>query len=124
MRQKYDYAKLLKDYNIPFNSEEAASRGFLTLPCPYCRGQSHKNKGYYGGINIQHNYFRCWKCGKKPLYEVIRLLTGREWRDIEDEYKTMLDPRDIYLSRVAEKPKGTNKIKKVLPKFWYVRWAI
>ena len=32
------------------------------------------------------------------------------------EYKTMLDPRDIYLSKVAEKPKRTNKIKKVLPK--------
>lgn len=102
MSVKYDYIKFFRDYGIPFDAEIAQGRGFIAFPCPYCRGESHKNTSYYGAIHNQYNYFRCWKCGKKPLKEVFYLLTGQNWEEISQNYKADYDIRDIYILKNTE----------------------
>lgn len=111
----YDFIKLCQDYHIPYDAQIARSRGFLAIPCPYCRSEAKSNKGYYGAIHMGKIYFNCWKCGVKPINEVIHLLTGMNWDEISIDYKTILDPRDVYLSQVTEQ-KPRPKIKHVLPR--------
>lgn len=52
-----------------------SSLNWIGIDCPFCSPGMEK---YRMGINVHFNYASCWICGAKPLYEVLRLSTGRE----------------------------------------------
>jgi hypothetical protein len=74
----------------------------IQIPCPYCKNDPHKNKGYYGAIHLEYNWMRCWKCGRKNIRDVIKLLTGQNWRDIYKKYKSAFDPGDLRLEKLRK----------------------
>jgi hypothetical protein len=97
----YDFEKLLDDYGIDYKPKN--SRGYTSIQCPMCGGSKH-----HGGFH-ENGFYVCWKCDCRNLYQIIKILTGKFWRDIELEYKTDLTARDLYLlehGERQEKPKS------------------
>lgn len=100
---RYDIDRLFQDYFVDY--KPANSRGWYSVPCPYCSSDSK----YKMGIRDQGIAY-CWACGSHSFPEVIKILTGKFWRDIELEYKTDLTARDLYLLEHGERPEKPKSV--------------
>jgi transposase-like protein len=79
----FNYRKLLSDYGYPYNDEIAIHRGYIVVPCPFCRSSHEK---YHGAIHIQYNHYKCWKCSGHSLYDFIKNITGQNWFLLQKQY--------------------------------------
>jgi len=96
----YNFEKLLEDYGI--DHKPMNSRGYIPVNCCLC-----DDDGFKGGFNSERGTYYCWRSGSHPLPDVIKILTGQDWRDIYLQYKTDLSPRDLYImqnSSAAPRP--------------------
>ena len=69
-----DITRLYENYSIryAFNGERHFKPGWINIPCPFCTGHS----GNHLGFNQNKKYFRCWRCGHKPITKVLCKLLG------------------------------------------------
>lgn len=70
-----DFQSLCEDYSVamaPHNHKHSRS-GWVNVSCPFCTG-SHD--GYHLGYCATEAYFKCWRCGWHPHWEVVAALTG------------------------------------------------
>lgn len=85
-----DFKSLFNDTGVPSIEKGKHSRpGWIQVHCPFCLDGSSYEK-YHGGFNIEGEYYNCWKCGYRPLYEVLPLLfntTAKEAKAITKRYK-------------------------------------
>jgi DNA primase len=107
----YDWPQFLEDNDIEYSGPN--SRNFIELKCPFC--DDHKK---HGGIHVFKNYFKCHRCDKHPLRELIYHLTGSY--NIPREYKLNPDASDeIYMRMNKDRvhadtiqfPIGTDELK-------------
>jgi len=81
---------LLDENEIPYKQvgEDSHARlGWLQVACPFCGEGSNK---YHLGINIEHHYANCWKCGSHGLIGALALLTGLPTFDIQKTLSSFL----------------------------------
>lgn len=67
--------KLYQDHNIPYATDGPnCSPGWVVINCPHCDDPS-----MHLGYSLKENYFRCWRCGWKPINKTIaKLLNTNE----------------------------------------------
>jgi hypothetical protein len=99
----YDFQKFCEDYGIEFKPEN--SRGYISVACPYCGDGK-----FHGGFHSVNGWYVCWKCGGHPLYEITRIFSGRNWKEIYLSYKTDMNPRDMFLLTHGEEQKRPEKL--------------
>jgi len=80
--------RLFQDYSIrrAHEGEKHYRAGWVNIPCPFCSGHS----GNHLGFNLDKHYFKCWRCGHKPISKVLEKLLGisfHESKKIIREYK-------------------------------------
>jgi DNA primase len=100
---------LLNDYNIPYTiSGKNTKRGWINIKCPVCDDISN-----HGGINLQNNYYHCWKCGHHKLeYVIAKILSISKSEALEliEKYSNTIKINDT-----TKKEKINNK-KCIFPK--------
>lgn len=85
----YDFEKLFDDYGVDY--KPLNSRGYISIPCPFCSDSKYKLGIHISGFAV------CWSCGSHAIWTVIKHFTGQNWSDIQTQYKTTLNSRDLYL---------------------------
>lgn len=89
--------------------------GWINIECPFCTGE---NPGYHLGYNVDGNYFYCWRCGGKMIWQVISKLLNvskKEAIQIIASYggKTHIKQPNVIIRRKAFKlPSGTGVMEK------------
>lgn len=83
-----DTRSLYNDYSIRFaySGDRHYKPGWINIPCPFCTGNSGNHLGY----NIVKNYYKCWRCGFKPVSKVLMRILGISYSEaqrIVKEYK-------------------------------------
>lgn len=75
-----DIAKFLEDMRVPIVTKgSTVTRGWIGLNCPFC-GDNRFHMGY----NTRNNIFSCFRCGIKPFFKTLILLTGKTRKEIEE----------------------------------------
>ncbi len=66
----FDIINFYRDHGISSVSEghKHCQPGWVQSRCPFCTG----NPGYHLGFNLADNYYNCWRCGFKPITQVIQ----------------------------------------------------
>jgi len=69
-----DLQTILHEWEVPQAppGHKHSRPGWINVPCPFCEGSS----GYHLGYSQQDNYFKCWRCGWKPVTKAIAKLCG------------------------------------------------
>ena len=102
--------QLLIDYRIPFSEQgKNIGNGWIGLKCPFC--DDHSN---HLGLNLQYDFFSCWRCGWHPTVETISKLIGVDRSEafkLVMRYKRMT-PRKI-LTKVL--PREEHMIEIIYP---------
>lgn len=72
--------QLLRTLGIHYIREghHHSREGWLQLHCPYCA-----RSNYHLGLNIQGNYFNCWRCGKLPLINTLLKISRQDFKTIK-----------------------------------------
>lgn len=67
--------ELLHHLNIPYMTEghKHCRPGWANMPCPFCTG----NPGMHLGVEIEHAYFQCWRCGSHRTGDALTRLSGQ-----------------------------------------------
>ena len=56
----FNIVDILKEHNIPFKEKgKNVSKRDVNIKCPFCVN----DPSYHCGINKEHGYFYCWRCG-------------------------------------------------------------
>jgi len=81
----FDFKKYLIDFNIPIpDISKNTGSGWINIKCPFCDDAEN-----HLGFNLTENYFTCWKCGHKSIYDIIQKLTPQEnTKSIINKYET------------------------------------
>lgn len=69
--------------------------GWINIQCPFCN--DHSNHGMF---SLEWDSYRCWRCGKHSITEVIRELLSVDWRkakEIKKEYYS--DTQTTFINR-------------------------
>lgn len=79
--------QLYEDYGIDYKTEghKHCREGWVNIPCPFCTG----NPGYHLGFPLDGFVFKCYRCGKHGVYEVISKLLSvstKEAKQIVTQY--------------------------------------
>ncbi len=75
-----DILSFLKDHGIPYElSGKNLSKGRIGVCCPFCY-----DSGFHGAFTPDGEVYTCWKCGWKPINEILRKLTGLQYLDLQD----------------------------------------
>jgi hypothetical protein len=100
-----NFRDILSEYNIATGpmSHYHVREGWIQFDCPYC---SPDSQGWYMGYSIEGRFLNCWRCGNKPLFPTLRLMTGLSEREVKN---LLGDFRPEHIER--RKPKG----KLILP---------
>ena len=73
-----NFTEILNRYGIDHaaaGEHHHVSTGWIGIrTCPWCRAS-----GYHLGVNLQHGYASCWRCGGHRLVDVLMKLTGEPY---------------------------------------------
>ena len=96
--------QLYQDYSIPYyESGNNVGVGWINIQCPFCNDPSN-----HLGFNLEHNWFKCWRCGFHPTMTVIAKLLNINEQDAQEiirNYGGMtFFPERSTRSKAQEKP--------------------
>lgn len=79
---KIDFARFCRDRQIPVapSGHVHHRAGWIGIVCPFCDG----NPGYHMGLNLEKNFFTCYRCGWHPGWEVLSAMTGLKGDALDD----------------------------------------
>ena len=80
----FDAVSFCQDHGIEYwlEGSKNVSSGWIGLQCPFCDDRSN-----HLGIELNTGRTVCWKCGSKPLWKVIKVLTNeKDPNDAIDRY--------------------------------------
>src|SRR3972149_5049872 len=66
-----NFRSLFTEYHVDYKlggTHKHVRQGFIGLDCPWCGPGSHR---YHLGINLEHRYAVCWRCGHHRLGDVL-----------------------------------------------------
>lgn len=76
--------ELFKGVHVAGSDSKHQRNGWINIKCPYCgKGSEH----YHLGFHINHQYFHCWQCGKKPLFKTFDLILGIQHHELTNLLK-------------------------------------
>jgi len=72
--KRFDAEKFFRDYSISnqTSGNKHCRPGWIQIHCPFCRG----SQNYHLGVHPETGAWNCWRCGKKKLWDVLKLLLG------------------------------------------------
>ena len=72
-----DVIQFYHDFGIPYKTEghKHCKVGWVNIACPHCTG----NPGWHMGFHLTHHYFRCRRCGWKPIVNTLALLANVDY---------------------------------------------
>ncbi len=94
--------EVLNDLRIPFRKlgeHHHTTFGRISVDCPFCSKDSNH---FRLGIRINGRGASCWKCGSKPISEVLAELSGQPLNRIYELTKGFLDSSPSF-SKIEDK---------------------
>lgn len=71
----FDALAYLQDFTIPYVTQgKNTSSGWIGIRCPLCNDRSE-----HGGFRLSDGMYRCWRCGRHDIVDVIMALEGCEY---------------------------------------------
>ena len=68
----FNAERFLSDYNIPTDPDNSnGGPEWVQVMCPF---PDCDDANYHGGFNLRSGAYHCWRCGKHPLLQAVRLL--------------------------------------------------
>ncbi len=81
---------ILREYGIPYRTEgqhHHTREGWVQIECPFCGKGSG---GYHLGINLEHFYCSCWRCGYHSLFVVLKEVSGQDYDGVKRRLDGMI----------------------------------
>lgn len=103
MTTETGFTRFCDDYNVRWTDSSSGHQhsrpGWIQIDCPWCGpGKS----GFHLGFNFESGACHCWKCGKRPLWDVIVELTGEHPRKVIDSYGILPRRYEVWRRKHAE----------------------
>lgn len=100
-----DFHDLLRENGIDLapGDHKKARDGWIQFDCPFCGRGSNK---FHMGFNTVEKYTNCWKCGYRPLVEVVRELLQCEAKEAKQALYRYLGKVDRSTSTKKESRSG------------------
>ena len=94
----FDAVSFCEDYGISYGTEGSKNIGknHIGVDCVFCGDHNH-----HGSFNLLTGYYSCWKCGRHPIWEVVKALTG------EKNPKKIIEQYQIYGTSYEENKRQT-----------------
>jgi len=77
----FDFLSFLEEYGIDYNTHGKninSSDDWIGINCPFCNDSSN-----HLGINVTTGMATCWRCGWHSQMEIIKKLTGFDWKKVK-----------------------------------------
>ena len=75
----FDLLRFLEENRVPvIESGPSVTKGWIAVNCPYCADTL-----FHMGYNMRNRIFSCWRCGRKPFWKTIELLTGKRREEVK-----------------------------------------
>lgn len=77
-----DIEKIFENKNITYKTSgnHHTRSGWIQICCPYCGDET-----FHMGYNIENGYFNCYRCGWKPFWPTMEMLTGEHRNTLKHE---------------------------------------
>ena len=94
--------QFLDDFGIPNTLHGKHTKGWISINCPHCKGQSN----WTGGFNLSKEWYNCFRCGWSSIPNTIMALLQCDYRKaisfIQQYRKTSKPDKEFQFIQTAE----------------------